>query len=292
MPKFLAILLVILLLLGSFVLLAGQASPGTDPAIKAAQAQATANIAQAQKQATQQAGDRQVAIIAATQQAEQAQNEAQQAEQARQATQQAWAVVSTATAGPAQTLAALEAQATSQAIAGQATSLAQSLRATQGALDYATEQQALALERERLTNQIRALGGYGLGAILLGVFIFLALVIIRRLTRIQHIAPDEKGRLGVIVVNGERIIDPALLPSAVLDPSRPQQIDPDQALAIKTNAQKLQAIQALAGTTEQPKALGAAMAPTLPMVVDTREPEQIEPLIDEVEGKLLERGHQ
>lgn len=280
--------LIILFTLGVMIITLGATcSQSADPWAQSANAQATKVMADTYKVATQQAGDREVARLQSTQQAKAIEQQATQ----QAATAQAQALQATATAGPQQTSQALVVQATTQALQATTTANQLAAQATAAAYDYEQAERALALERAALTNQVRAAWGYFLGIILVVLALVMALVILRRLTRVQYIQPDPQGRLGVLVVNGNQVIDPGLMLGPVVDNQQayPAQVPLDSLLAVKTNQQKLHAVQALAAGGSEGRGLASGVTPSLPMAVQVIEPGQIDPaIVDEVETKLLE----
>lgn len=252
-----------------------------DPWTLSAQAEATQDMAQARVQATGQALESMTLAQQGTSQAA----EINQQGTSQAAALESWQSQATSTAAGQATSQALVIQATSQALAVTATSQAMGLQATQAAYLDSRAQAALDLERARQTNQIRAWAGYAILVLAVAAIVALTWVVMDRATRVKHIRPDEKGALGVLVV-GDRVIDPGLLVASVADMTQPNQpyITGQEALYIKSNQQKIQALQAL------PAGDLPARTPDLPaspVIVEVLEPDHESPILAEVETKLL-----
>lgn len=258
------------------------AGGGGDPFLAGANAQATLEFAQAARKATQEA--RANLAIEMT---------AQAAFMESQAQATATSQIATAAAGTAQAIATMDnlaAQATAQDLSFQATAQAGNLLATAQARAFDDQERALALERARTSNMVKALFWYAAAAI---AVLLIAFAIYQR-ARVVYYRRGPRGEVGVMVIDGKTLLLPELAPTPVtrFHANEAIEITPEQ-MGVKTNQQKIEALRAMgpqpARSNVNPWESGThSMGPQLPAQIEQVRPEVVVEILDEVEAKLLE----
>lgn len=265
----------------------------SNPDVQAARAQSTLEMANAMARSTQEAARQQVAQ--ATIQAANAQStdtaqlvSAQMTQQIEDSHVQATATARVADVQASATaqMALVQDQATQSAIMAIATQNAMDIQATAQARQFEIEERALALERARQVNSLRAFLFYGVAILLAGLLVYW---VVQR-ARVRYFERDGSGYPGLIVVDGSKLVDPRLT-QGVVTPLN--QIPPTTGLEaqVKADSQKVDALRVT-------PALGASAAlralesrpepPPRAPVIEVIEPDRVPLLLDEVEGKLYD----
>lgn len=257
---------------------------GVDPYLSNANAKATIEAGQAIKQGTQAAREGIELQMTA--------DAAQAAQIVAAQTQAAQAAQATATAVVVATLDNLAAQGTAQAMSLEATAMAGNLQATQTTRMFEAQERALAIERARTNNTVRALFWYAITAI---VVLLVAFILYQR-ARVVYFKRGLRGELGVIVVDGKTLLLPELAPTPVtrVDRQAPIEVDPAQ-WGVKANAQKVDLVRAIpqgprGGVDQNLSGIVTDQFEfTYPRgIVDQVAPESVVTILDEVEAKLLD----